>query len=130
MGVGAGPHRGRDRHDASRRTPAMNTVFIALNGLRLTFRHREATFWILIGPLIFTTFFGILFKAHPPRPTSLEIVNEDRTDLVANELATRLQRDAIVVIRAQALTASRPALVVPPGADEAWSADTAPGLTL
>jgi len=43
----------------------MIPLIIALNTLKLAFRQREAVFWIFIGPLIFVTFFGILFKAQP-----------------------------------------------------------------
>ena len=86
----------------------MNALIIALNGLKLTFRQREAIFWIFIGPLIFATFFGILFKAQPPRLPTLDIISEDRVDTVANDVASALQRDGIV--RADAPTHWRHAL--------------------
>ncbi len=108
----------------------MNALVIAANGLKVTFRRRESWFWIFVGPLIFTTFFGILFKAQPPRPPSLEIVNDDGTDAVASDLAERLQRDAVAVTRAPSVTAGRTALVVPAGAGEAQAANRTLDLTL
>src|SRR5262245_57168742 len=108
----------------------MNALFIALNGLKLSLRRREAVFWIFIGPLIFTTFFGVLFKARPPRAASLTIVNEDRNDLIAKDLATGLQHDGIVVAEARTVTASQPVLVVPLGAADAWGGNRMPELTL
>jgi len=108
----------------------MNALFIGLNGLKLTFRRRESIFWIFIGPLIFTTFFGVLFKAQPPRPLSLDIVNEDRTDAIASDLGTALQRDGIVVTRAQTVKAEHMVLVVPPGAADAQAANMKFDLTL
>jgi hypothetical protein len=56
----------------------MSALIIALNVLQLAFRRGEAIFWIFIGPLIFATFFGILFKAQPPRLPTLDIISEDR----------------------------------------------------
>ncbi len=108
----------------------MNALIIALNGLRLTFRRPESVFWIFIGPLIFTTFFGILFKAQPPSPPRLDIVNEDRTDAVAADLTARLERDGIVVTRVRGVTAGRATLVVPAGAADALAAGRPPDLVL
>ena len=60
----------------------MIAVYIALNGVRLTLRSREAIFWVFI-PLIMATFFGVLFKPQPPSIVRVEIVNADATDTVA-----------------------------------------------
>jgi ABC-type multidrug transport system permease subunit len=108
----------------------MNAIIIALNGLKLAVRQREALFWIFIGPLIFTTFFGILFKAQPPRPPTLDIVSEDRTAAVANDVASALQRDGIVVTRVTSVTEGRLTLVVPAGASDALAAHKKFDLTL
>jgi hypothetical protein len=108
----------------------MNALIIALNVLQLAFRRGEAIFWIFIGPLIFATFFGILFKAQPPRLPTLDIISEDRVDTIANDVASALQRDGIVVARVMSLTAGRATLVVPPGASDALAAHEKFDLTL
>ena len=108
----------------------MNALIIALNGLKLTFRHREAFFWIFIGPLIFTTFFGILFKPQPPRPLTLDMVSEDRIDTVADAVASTLQRDGVVVARVTGVAAGRATLVVSAGASDALAAHKKFDLTL
>ncbi len=108
----------------------MIPLIIALNTLKLAFRQREAVFWIFIGPLIFVTFFGILFKAQPPRPPSLDVVNEDRTDEVASDLTATLQHDGVVVTRVRTSIDGRPALIVPAGAAGALAAGRTFDLTL
>jgi hypothetical protein len=108
----------------------MIPFIIALNGLKLAFRQREAVFWIFIGPLILVTFFGVLFKAQPPRPPSLDVVNEDRTDIVASDLTATLQHDGVVVTRVPTTMAGRPALIVPAGAAVALAAGKTFELTL
>ena len=100
----------------------MSALTIALNGVRLTLRRREAIFWIFIGPLLMATFFGIVFKPQPPSKVRLEIVNADETDAVAKSIADALEKDGIVVTRAAAVTPGRTTLVVPAGAATAIAA--------
>jgi ABC-2 type transport system permease protein len=100
----------------------MTAVHIALNGVRLTLRSREAIFWVFIGPLIMATFFGILFKPQPPSEVRVDIVNADATDTVARSIAETLEKDGIVVRYAAALTPARTTLVVPAGAASALAA--------
>lgn len=100
----------------------MIPVYIALNGLRLTLRSREAIFWIFIGPLIMATFFGIIFKAQPPEKVRIEIVNADATDQVARSITEALEKDGIVVTQAAAPAPGRTTLVIPAGAASALTA--------
>jgi ABC-2 type transport system permease protein len=93
----------------------MNALLIALNGIRLTLQTRESVFWIFVGPLIFATFFGIVFKEQPPRPVTLEVVNQDTSGTIADELTATLEHDGIVITRANAVTPGRLAVVVPAG---------------
>jgi len=97
-------------------------IHIALNGVRLTLRSREAIFWVFIGPLIMATFFGILFKPQPPAKVRVDIVNADATDAVARSISETLEQDGILVTHAAALTPGHTTLVVPAGAASALAA--------
>jgi hypothetical protein len=108
----------------------MNVITIALNGLQMILKQREAVFWIFVGPLLFVAFFGLLMKPQPRRPLAVDIVNRDRTDGVARELAAALMRDNVVVTPVEAISTDRLALVVPAGADEAVAQGKNPKLTL
>jgi ABC-type polysaccharide/polyol phosphate export permease len=100
----------------------MIAVYIALNGVRLALRSREAVFWIFVGPLIMATFFGVLFKPRPPSKLRVDIVNADVTGTVAGSIAATLEKDGIVVTNAAAVTPGRTTLVVPVGAAAALAA--------
>lgn len=108
----------------------MNALFIALIGLKQTLKSREAIFWMFIGPLIFTTFFGILFKPQPPVPVTLDIVNHDRTGTIASTVAAALGQDGIVVAEPREVVRGRTTLVVPDGAGAALAAGTRVALEL
>jgi ABC-type polysaccharide/polyol phosphate export permease len=108
----------------------MNALYIALNGLRLTFRSREGVFWIFIGPVIMATFFGILFKPQPPVKTRIDIVNQDRDGDLAARITESLQRDGILVSSAAAGPAGHTTLVLPAGAAAAMAAGQALDLPL
>jgi ABC-type multidrug transport system permease subunit len=100
----------------------MIPIYIAINGLRLTLKSREAIFWVFIGPLLMATFFGILFKPQPPSKVHLEIVNADTTGTVAENITDALEKDGIVVMHAAAVTPDRTTLVIPAGAEAALAA--------
>ena len=38
--------------------------------IKRVFRERESLFWLFVGPVIFTVFFGLLFRPQPPRARS------------------------------------------------------------
>jgi len=39
-----------------------NVAVIAWSDIRRVLRERESLFWLFVGPLIFTIFFGLLFR--------------------------------------------------------------------
>jgi ABC-2 type transport system permease protein len=105
-------------------------LIIAWNDLGRVLREREALFWIFLGPLIFTVFFGLVFRDRPASPPALAVVNFDATVEVARGLSTLLEKDGIAV---SAWTRVNPAgltLEVPAGAASALKAHAKLELTL
>jgi hypothetical protein len=94
----------------------MTPLVIAWNGVRLTLRGREGLFWIFVGPMIFATFFGVIFKPQPPETIKLAIVNQDVSGIVADGVAGALGREGVAITRVTAVTPGVPTLVVPAGA--------------
>ena len=48
-----------------------NVLVIAWSDIARVLRERESLFWLFVGPLIFTVFFGLLFRPQrtaPPGP--------------------------------------------------------------
>lgn len=82
----------------------MMILTIAWHDLRRTFRSRAAFFWLFVGPLLFTSFFGTLMKPQTPRGTTVTVVNHDEGDYLARALTEALARDKIAV---------RPAVAAP-----------------
>ena len=101
----------------------MSALIIAWNDLKRLFRERAALFWIFVGPVIFTTFFGILFKPQPVRKPALVLVNEDTDDSVVRTLQGLLERDGVAIRRSDHLEPDTLALVVPRGASEGFAAN-------
>jgi ABC-2 type transport system permease protein len=102
----------------------VSALIIAWNDLKRLFRERAALFWIFVGPVIFATFFGILFKPQPTRRPTLVLVNEDADDTVVRALQTLLERDGVAVRRADRVESPDAlALVVPRGAKEGFAAN-------
>jgi ABC-type multidrug transport system permease subunit len=98
----------------------MKTILvIAWYDLRRVLREKESLFWLFVGPVIFTVFFGLLMKPQPERRPSLTIVNQDATDDVVRRVSPMLEQDGITVRTADAVVAARLTMVVPPGA---WQA--------
>jgi ABC-2 type transport system permease protein len=99
----------------------LTALLIAANDLKRLFRERAALFWIFVGPVIFTTFFGVVFKPQPPRPPTLVLVNEDTDDHVARALQLLLERDGVAVRRSDRVAPAGFTLVVPRGAGESFA---------
>jgi len=108
----------------------MIALVIAANGLKQTVHSREAIFWIFIGPLLMSAFFGVLFRPQPPPVLTVDLVNADADDSVASSLADGLQHDGLVVHRTNAVTPGRLAIVVPAGTAAAIAAGARVELTL
>jgi ABC-type polysaccharide/polyol phosphate export permease len=100
----------------------VSALIIAVNGVRLTFRSREAVFWIFIGPMLMATFFGILFKPQPPSKTRIDVVNLDTSDEIATAISDSLAKDDIDVRRVPRVAGERTTLVIPAGAAAAMAA--------
>jgi ABC-2 type transport system permease protein len=108
----------------------MNVLLIAWNDVQRVLRERQNIFWMFISPLIFVIFFGVMFRAQPPSPPSLDLANEDRTDEMARDLEARLTADGVRVRRVQRPVASNLTLVVPAGSTEALARGANVQLTL
>lgn len=102
-----------------------NVLVIAWYDMKRVLRERESLFWLFIGPLIFTTFFGLLMRPPAPRPPRLTIVNQDATDRVARGMETLLAAEGVVIQFALEPVPGRMSLIVPAGADAALASGEA-----
>lgn len=100
-------------------------LVIAWYDIKRVFRERESLFWLFVGPVIFTVFFGLLFRPEPARRPVLNVVNRDATDEITTRVAAFLERDGVTVKRTDKAVADRLTLVVPAGALEAIKAGKA-----
>jgi ABC-2 type transport system permease protein len=107
-----------------------SVLVIAWNDLGRVLREREAIFWIFLGPLIFTLFFGFLFQPRPQQRPSIALVNLDASDEVARRLSALLEQDGVSVRSAQRVEPNRLVLEIPAGAAAAMRANAKLELTL
>jgi ABC-2 type transport system permease protein len=107
-----------------------SVLVIAWSDIRRVLRERESLFWLFVGPLIFTVFFGLLFKPPAPRRPALAIWNQDASPAVVQAITPLLETDGVSVSEAKAVEPERVTLVVPAGAAEAVQAGTGVALTL
>ncbi len=110
----------------------MPALTIAWNDFRRTFRERQNLFWMFLAPLIFVTFFGVLLRPSPPRPTLVSIVDEDAPGGLARRLSAALAADGVRVrtVAAAPAPGSGFVLIVPKGASDGLAADSAVKLVL
>ena len=104
----------------------MAAFTIAWNGLRRTVRERQNLFWMFVAPLMFVSFFGVLLRPSPMRPTRVAIVNEDAPGTAAARFATALVADGVDarVVQTRPAADSGLALVIPKGTSDALAAGT------
>jgi ABC-2 type transport system permease protein len=107
-----------------------SVLVIAWSDIRRVLRERESLFWLFVGPLIFTVFFGLLFKPPAPRRPALAIVNLDASPAVVQAITPLLETDGVSVSEAEAVEPERVTLVVPAGAAEAVQAGKGVALML
>ena len=107
-----------------------SVLVIAWSDIRRVLRERESLFWLFVGPLIFTVFFGLLFRPPAPQRPALAIVNEDSEPALADAIAPLLEADGVSVRRDGALHAGRTTLVIPAGASAAIRASKGTALVL
>jgi len=93
-----------------------NVAVIAWYDIRRVLRERESLFWLFVGPLIFTVFFGLLFRPGEPTRPRLSVVNHDATEDVALGIGPRLEQDGITVTRVTGVERGRLTLEIPAGA--------------
>jgi len=105
-------------------------LLIGWHDLTLVFRERQVVFWVFVAPLIFTTFFGLMYRERAPRPIEVALVNRDSTEQVARGLAQVLERERIVVRRVGQVVPGALTAEVPAGADATLATGTAPGIVL
>src|SRR6185503_2108203 len=89
-----------------------------------------ALFWIFVGPLLFTTFFGLVFRDSGPRATVVDLWNRDDDPRVARGLAASLKHDGIEVRLVSALNPESWTLEVPPGTSVSMRASKGGSLVL
>ena len=107
-----------------------NVLVIAWSDIRRVLRERESLFWLFVGPLIFTVFFGLLFKPAAPSRPALAIVSQDAGPEVLRAISPLLEADGVSVSAKEAVESGRITLVVPAGAAEAIRAGKGVALTL
>ena len=93
-----------------------NVVVIAWSDIARTLRERESLFWLFVGPLIFTVFFGLLFRPQQQRRPALALVNQDTDEAVVRGLTPLLETDGLNVRRTTNTQPDRLTLVIPAGA--------------
>jgi ABC-2 type transport system permease protein len=98
----------------------VTALLIAANDIRRLFRERAALFWIFVGPVIFVTFFGIVFKPRQARPPTLALVNEDTDEYLVRAMQMLLERDGVAIRRSDHVEPGAVTLVVPKGAGESF----------
>jgi ABC-type Na+ efflux pump permease subunit len=93
-----------------------NVAVIAWYDIRRVLRERESLFWLFVGPLIFTVFFGLLYRPGEQTRPRLAVVNRDANEEVALGIGPRLEQDGITVTGAAAVERGRLTLEIPAGA--------------
>jgi ABC-type Na+ efflux pump permease subunit len=96
-----------------------NVLVIAWYDIVRVLRAKESLFWLFVGPLIFTVFFGLLFRPAEQRRPSLAIVNLDADEAVVRAVTPSLDQDGLNVTRATEVVPNRLTLVIPAGAGAA-----------
>ena len=93
-----------------------NVLVIAWYDIKRVLREPRSLFWLFVGPVIFTVFFGILFAPTTPTRPHLAIINQDATDDVARGMLPLLEQDGVTATIVAAASKDGFTLVVPAGA--------------
>jgi ABC-2 type transport system permease protein len=107
-----------------------HVLVIAWYDIKRVLRERESLFWLFVGPLIFTVFFGLLFRPSPSVRPTLRVVNQDTTDQVLRAATPWLEQDGVTVKPVPAVEKDRLTLVIPAGAGDALQAQQGVTYTL
>jgi len=107
-----------------------NVAVIAWYDIRRVLRERESLFWLFVGPLIFTVFFGLLFRPGEQTKPRLAVVNRDSSDDVALGISPWLEQDGVTVTRMAGVERGRLTLEIPDGAAAAFRGGKGVAFTL
>jgi len=107
-----------------------NVAVIAWYDIRRVLRERESLFWLFVGPLIFTVFFGLLFRPGEQTKPRLAVVNRDSSDDVALGISPWLEQDGVTVTRMAGVERGRLTLEIPDGAAAAFRGGKGAAFTL
>jgi len=99
-----------------------HVLVIAWYDIKRVLGERESLFWLFVGPLIFTVFFGLLFRPSAPERPTLRVVNQDTTDHVLRAVTPWLEQDGVTVKPVPAVVKDQLTLVIPAGAGDALQA--------
>jgi len=103
---------------------------VARNDLRLWVRDRGALFWSFLGPVMFTVFFGFIFRQPGgPDRTVVYVSDGDTSPVVARAVAVQLQ-DAGMDVRLGTGSRENYEIRVPAGATDSLAAGHVPPLSL
>ena len=106
------------------------TWHVARNDLRMWLRDRGALFWSFLGPVMFTVFFGFIFRQPAGADRTVVYVNDgDTMPVVARAVAVQLQ-DAGMDVRLGPGTKENYEIRVPAGAADSLSAGHVPPLSM
>jgi len=108
---------------------ARAALHVAGNDLRLMLRDRGALFWGFLGPFLFITFFGLLFRPAPPGPTVLYLRDDGASTTLSTAIGLIL-RDGGIKVRPGPAPKGSYELVVPSGAADSVAAGVMPRLVL
>jgi hypothetical protein len=72
---------------------------VSRSAFRRVLRERESLCWLFVGPLIFTVFFGLLFRPGEQTKPRLAVVNRDSIDEVALGISPWIEQDGVTVTR-------------------------------
>ena len=68
-------------------------LVIAWYDIKRVLREPQSLFWLFVGPVIFTVFFGLLFRPETAQRPVLTVVNQDATDEIAGRVSALLEQD-------------------------------------
>lgn len=103
---------------------------VARNDLRMWLRDKGALFWSFLGPVMFTVFFGFIFRQPAATDRTVLFVNDaDTSPVVARAVAVQLQ-DAGFDVRRGAASREDYEIRVPAGATDSLAAGHVPPLSM
>jgi len=97
----------------------MNCLKISLNDIKLVLKEKMALFWMFIAPIIFISFFGILFREPHRSNPIVYIQNNDKKTTLAKSLEILLAKKNVDIVKKKK---GYPLIIIPPNATEKLAA--------